>query len=83
MVIKVLGAGCANCQKVEAIAREVVRELGVEANLEHVTDYQSIMTYGVMVTPALVIDEKVVSAGRIPSKAEVTSWVTQVLVDQG
>ena len=79
MVIKVLGSGCPNCKRVEAIAREVLKELGVEAPVEKVTDYRAIMAYGIMATPGLVIDEKVVSAGRIPSKAEVTSWVTTAL----
>jgi len=79
MVIKVLGSGCANCRRVEAIAREVLKELGVEASVEKVTDYKAIMAYGIMATPGLVIDEKVVSAGRVPSKAEVTSWVTTAL----
>jgi len=79
MVIKVLGSGCANCRRVEAIAREVLKELGVEASVEKVTDYKAIMAYGIMATPGLVIDEKVVSAGRVPSKTEVTSWVTTAL----
>ena len=79
MVIKVLGSGCANCRRVEAIARDVLKELAVEASIEKVTDYKGIMAYGIMATPGLVIDEKVVSAGRIPSKAEVTSWVTTAL----
>lgn len=82
MVIKVLGAGCANCMRLENVTREVVNELGVSATVEHVTDYKAIMSYGVMATPGLVIDDKVVSAGRIPSKAEVTSWVTQALADE-
>ena len=79
MVIKVLGSGCPNCKRVEAIARDVLKELGVEASVVKVTDYRAIMSYGIMATPGLVIDEKVVSAGRIPSKAEVTSWVTTAL----
>ena len=79
MVIKILGAGCANCKRLEAITKEVVKELGVPAEIEHVTDYKEIMSYGVMATPGLVIDEKVVSAGRIPSKAEVTTYITSAL----
>jgi small redox-active disulfide protein 2 len=79
MVIKVLGAGCANCKKLEAVTREVVKELDAPATIEHVTDYKDIASYGVMATPGLVIDEKVVSAGRIPSKAEVTTWITSAL----
>ena len=79
MVIKVLGSGCANCQRLEALVREATRELGVEVEIEKVTDYKSIMAYGITATPGLVIDEKVVSAGRVPSKAEITTYVTSAL----
>ncbi len=78
--IKVLGSGCENCQRLEALAREVVGELRVDASVEHVRDFQQIASYGVMATPGLVVDEVVKSAGRIPSKAEVTSWITTALV---
>ncbi len=74
--IKVLGSGCPNCRKLEALAREVVGELRSDASVEHVHDFQKIASYGVMATPGLVVDEVVKSAGRIPSKAEVTSWLT-------
>jgi small redox-active disulfide protein 2 len=77
--IKVLGTGCPNCKKVEAIAREAIADLGVEAAVEKVTDMRAIMGYGIMSTPGLVVEGKVVSAGRIPSKAEVTSWITTAL----
>ncbi len=77
--IKVLGSGCPNCRKLEALAREVVSELGADASVEHVQDFQKIASYGVMTTPGLVVDEVVRSAGRIPSKAEVTSWLTTAL----
>ena len=77
--IKVLGSGCPNCKRVEAIAREAITGLGVEASIEKVTDMRAIMGYGIMSTPGLVVDGKVVSAGRIPSKAEVTSWITSAL----
>ena len=79
MNIKVLGSGCANCKKVEALVEEVVSELGVPAEIEKVTDYKDIMRYGIMATPGLVIDGEVRSAGRIPSKVEVTSWVVTAL----
>ncbi len=77
--IKVLGSGCPNCRKLEALAKEVVGELGADASVEHVHDFQKIAAYGVMATPGLVVDEVVRSAGRIPSKAEVTSWLTTAL----
>ncbi len=77
--IKVLGSGCTNCRKLEALAKAVVGELGGAASVEHVQDFRQIAAYGVMATPGLVVDEVVRSAGRIPSKAEVTSWLTTAL----
>jgi len=73
MVIKVLGSGCANCQKLEALANKAVVELGLDAQILKVTDYPEIMAYGVMSTPALVVDEKLVLAGRVPSYDEVVT----------
>jgi small redox-active disulfide protein 2 len=82
MEIKILGIGCANCKRVESIARQVVEEMGVEATFTDVTDMQDIVSYDIVTTPGLVINEKVVSSGRIPSKAEVTSWVANALAEQ-
>ncbi|WKZ37423.1 MAG: thioredoxin family protein [Anaerolineales bacterium] len=79
LTIKVLGSGCANCKRVEQIARKVVAELGIEADVIKVTDYNDIMTYNVLSTPGLVINEKLVSTGRIPAPAEVTTWVADAL----
>lgn len=77
--IKVLGPGCANCQKVEQVAKKVVATLSVDATLQKVTEMQDIMKYPILATPGLVINEKLVCAGRIPSEAEVTTWVTNAL----
>jgi small redox-active disulfide protein 2 len=74
-VIEVLGPGCANCQRLEANAREAIGLAGVEAKVEKVTDYGRILAYGVMSTPGLVIDGKVVSAGRIPSAGDISEWL--------
>lgn len=73
--IKILGSGCANCKRLEATARKVVETLGIEAKIEKVTDYAEIMKYPIMATPGLVINEKLVSAGRIPSEAEIAGWL--------
>jgi small redox-active disulfide protein 2 len=79
MEIKVLGGGCANCKRLEKVAREVVAEMGVEATISKVTNWDSIMAYNILSTPGLVINEKVVSSGRVPSKPEVTTWVVNAL----
>jgi len=68
--IEVLGSGCANCQRLEALAREAVAKLGVEAEVAHVTDIKEIMARGVVATPGLAVNGKVVSKGRVPSAAE-------------
>jgi small redox-active disulfide protein 2 len=73
--IKVLGSGCANCKRLEATARKVVGDLGIEAEIEKVTDYAEIMKWPILSTPGLVINDKLVSAGRIPSEQEITDWL--------
>ncbi len=79
LTIKVLGSGCANCKRVEQIARKIVEDMSLEAEIVKVTEYPEIMKYNIMSTPGLVINEKVVSYGRIPTPAEVTSWVADAL----
>ncbi len=73
--IKVLGPGCNNCHLVEENARAAVTQLGVEAEIEHVTDRAAYPTYGLLYTPGLVINGKLVSGGRIPTVAEVQTWL--------
>jgi small redox-active disulfide protein 2 len=75
MNIKILGGGCANCKRLEQIARKVTDDNHIEAEFEKVMDYSEIMKFGVMSTPGLVVDGKVVCTGRIPTEAEVTSWL--------
>lgn len=75
MTIKVLGSGCANCKRLEAVARKVVDDLGVQAEIVKVTDYAEIMKYPILSTPGLVVNEKLVSAGRIPGETEIAAWL--------
>jgi small redox-active disulfide protein 2 len=75
MRIKILGSGCAKCNRLEQLTREAVAELGIEAEFEHVRDMDAIMAYPVMTTPALVVDEDVKVSGRIPSKDELLGWL--------
>ena len=73
--IEVLGPGCNNCARLEKNAREAVAMAGVDAEIVKVTDYGQIMSYGIMSTPGLVIDGKVVSYGRIPSPGDIAMWL--------
>ena len=73
--IKILGPGCANCRKLEQIAHEAVAALGIEAEISKVTDMQQIIAYDVLKTPGLVINEKLVSSGRIPTPQSVVEWI--------
>lgn len=75
LTVKVLGSGCANCKKLEAITRKAIDRLGVEVEVIKVTEYDEIMKYPILSTPGLVVNEKLVSAGRIPSETEITTWL--------
>lgn len=72
--VKILGTGCANCQNTYQLVAEVARAKGTEIALEKVEDLQQIMAHGVMSTPGVVIDGKVVHAGGVPARAKVESW---------
>jgi len=76
MEIKVLGPGCPKCKQTEQRVRKAVAEAGITANIEKVTDIMEIAGYGVLGTPAVVIDGQVKSVGRIPSTKEIRSWIT-------
>ncbi len=76
-VIEVLGPGCNNCQRLEANAREAVAQAGVEAEIVKITDYAEIASRGVMSTPGLVIDGKVVSTGKIPTPWTIAAWLSE------
>jgi small redox-active disulfide protein 2 len=71
--IKVLGPGCANCNKLEEATRKAVEKAGIDATIEKVSDLQEIMSFGVMSTPALVVDGELRVAGRVPSVDEIAS----------
>ncbi|TAN34607.1 MAG: thioredoxin family protein [Candidatus Methanoperedens sp.] len=77
MKIKILGTGCAKCKKLTQIAQETVNELRISAEVVKVENIDDIMNYDVMMTPALVIDGDVKSAGRIPSKDEIKKWINE------
>jgi small redox-active disulfide protein 2 len=77
--IEVLGSGCANCRRLEMLAREAVARLGIEAQVDHVTDIKKIMARGVMTTPGLAVNGKTVSKGRVPTPAEVEGLIKSAL----
>jgi small redox-active disulfide protein 2 len=80
--VKVLGPGCDNCKKVEATARSAIARMQVEAQVEKITEYAAIHKYPILSTPGLVINEKLVCAGRIPTEAEVTTWLANAQMEQ-
>jgi small redox-active disulfide protein 2 len=82
LTVKVLGSGCENCKKVEGIARKVVVMMGMQAEVVKVTDWAEIKKYPILGTPGLVINEKVVCAGRIPTEAEVTTWLVNAELEK-
>ncbi len=82
LTVKILGTGCPNCKRLEAVSRETAAALDLEAEFVKVTEVADIMGYGVMSTPGLVINDKVVSYGRIPSPAEITGWLNEALATQ-
>ncbi len=73
--IKVLGSGCKNCINLEKLCREVVDENRIDAVVEKVTDYKEIMSYGILSTPGLVVNGKVVLSGKLPTKSTLTHWL--------
>ena len=79
MEIKILGSGCAKCHQLEQLVKEVVKELEIDAEIYYVKNITGIMEYPILTTPGLVIDEKVVSSGKVPTKAEITGYITTAL----
>jgi len=83
MDIKVLGPGCAKCQSLEKTVKEVVAALKLDIKVEEVKDMKKIMQYPILMTPGLVINEKVVMSGKVPSKAEVERYIMNALEAEG
>ena len=79
LTIKVLGPGCANCRKLEEVARSAVASLGIEAEIVKVTDMQEILAWDILKTPGLVINGKLVSSGMIPAPGTVAQWIRQAM----
>jgi small redox-active disulfide protein 2 len=79
MKIKILGTGCARCQQLEQITKEVAKELAIDATIEDVKDIKKIMEYRILTTPGLVVNEELVCSGRIPTKSEVTQFIINAL----
>lgn len=82
MIIKVLGPGCTNCKNLERVTREAVAALEIDATIEKIEDYPSIVGYGIMSTPGLVIDEQVVLSGRVPTAAQVQQLISDALASR-
>lgn len=76
--VKILGSGCTKCNQLEAATKEALKRLGMDAAVEHVTDFSKIAAYGVMTTPALVVDDKVVSYGKVLKVEEVEKLLKKV-----
>jgi len=77
MKIEILGTGCPKCKKLNELVEETINDLGVSAEIIKVTDINKMIDYGVMVTPALVIDGEIKVAGKVPNKQEVTQWIEE------
>ena len=80
--IKVLGPGCARCTSAADLAHKAVETLGADATIQKVTDFVEMRKYSILATPGLVINEKLVCAGRVPTSAEITSWLTNAMAAQ-
>ncbi len=80
MNVKVVGSGCPNCQKLESLCRDVIEEEGLNADLEKVTDLNRFAELGVFMTPGLIVNDKVMSSGKIPVKSTLKKWLTKAAV---
>ena len=83
MDIKILGPGCARCHELDKRTREVVKELGIDANVEYVQDINKLIEYSILTPPALVLNDEMVCVGRVLSKAEISQFITSALDKEG
>lgn len=81
--IKILGGGCANCERLEQHARQAVAQLGVDATFEKSGDYEEYARYGLLATPGLVVNDKLVSGGKAPAPSQIVTLLTNVLAEAG
>ncbi len=79
MNIKILGTGCSKCNQLENVTKEVIKEMGIEANIDHVKDIKKIMEYPILTTPGLVINEELVLSGKVPDRAKLTQIIISAL----
>lgn len=79
IIVKVLGPGCQNCKNLEAVARKAAANFGIEAEFIKITEWNEIKKYPILATPGLVVNEKLVSAGRIPSEGEIMTWLADAM----
>ena len=82
MNIKVLGTGCAKCNQLENLTKDVLKEMGVEAKIEHITEIKKIMEYPILTTPGLVINEELVVSGKLPDKAKLNQIIVNALAKE-
>lgn len=82
LTIKVLGSGCTNCKNLERMCNEAISENNIEAQIEKITNYKDIMSYGIMSTPGLVINGKVVLSGKLPTKSTLVHWLMNALAEE-
>lgn len=83
MEIKILGTGCAKCNELERVVRQAVAEANLDATVEHVSDFEEIVSYGVMATPALVVDGQLRISGRVPKVADLINVLQRPVSDSG
>jgi small redox-active disulfide protein 2 len=82
MKIKILGTGCAKCNQLENLTKDVLKEMNIEVNIEHVKDINKIMEYPILATPGLVINEELVVSGKVPEKAKLNQIIVNALAKE-